>query len=97
MKSWVQQLAEELVRLEENPSTEASATKAAAQMDMPSHIAPSSSDSNDVIRAINNHNRAVDDFHKEKDEEQKQEILQTIQDWKDEVEHQRKTKEGYWE
>ena len=97
MKSWVQQLAEELVRLEENDSVEASATKAAAQMGKPSHITPLPGDSNDVIRAINNHNRAVDDFHKEKDEEQKQEILQTIQDWKDEVEHQRKTKEGYWE
>lgn len=52
MKSWVQQLAEELVRLEENDSVEASTTKAEAQMGMPSHMAPSSSDSNVVIRAI---------------------------------------------
>lgn len=32
MKSWVQQLAEELVRLEENNSLEASKTKAEAQI-----------------------------------------------------------------
>ena len=32
MKSWVQQLAEELVRLEENDSVEASTTKAEAQI-----------------------------------------------------------------
>jgi len=31
MKSWVQQLAEELVRLEENDSVEASITKAKAK------------------------------------------------------------------
>lgn len=95
MKSWVQQLAEELVRLEENNNVEASATKAAAQMGMPSHIVPSSGDSNDVIRAINNHNRAVDDYHNQQDEGQRGEILEIIKNWKDEVEHQRSTGEGY--
>ena len=95
MKSWVQQLAEELVRLEENNNVEASATKAAAQMGMPSHMTPLPGDSNDVIRAINNHNRAVDDYHNQQDEEQRRKILEVIGNYSDEVEHQRNTGEGY--